>query len=235
MILDPLQLRQVDIFKEAPPEDLNLLVQKGILRSIEEDGFFFFQVDPAAYFYILTSGRVKLLQSNPAGQQVNLRTIREWQVFAALGAVRPDALYPVTARALEPSAALAIESSFLHEMMQTRPYLNLGLMQLMTGYIQEMQTRYKELATERLDRRLALTLLRLASQIGTRLQENEPAIEIPLSRQDLAEASASTMFTVSRTLAEWERLGLVEAGRERVVIRNPHGLVKIAEGIEDSE
>jgi CRP-like cAMP-binding protein len=235
MILDPLQLRQVDIFKEAPPEDLNLLVQKGILRSIEEDGFFFFQGDPAAYFYILTSGRVKLLQSNPAGQQVNLRTIREWQVFAALGAVRPDALYPVTAQALEPSAALAIESSFLHEMMQTRPYLNFGLMQLMTGYIQEMQIRYKELATERLDRRLALTLLRLASQIGTRLQENEPAVEIPLSRQDLAEASGSTMFTVSRTLAEWERLGLVEAGRERVVIRNPHGLVKIAEGIEDSE
>jgi CRP-like cAMP-binding protein len=235
MILDPLQLRQVDIFKEAPPEDLNLLVQKGILRSIEEDGFFFFQGDPAAYFYILTSGRVKLLQSNPAGQQVNLRTIREWQVFAALGAVRPDALYPVTAQALEPSVALAVESSFLHEMMQTRPYLNLGLMQLMTSYIQEMQTRYKELATERLDRRLALTLLRLASQIGTRLQENEPAIEIPLSRQDLAEASSSTMFTVSRTLAEWERLGLVEAGRERVVIRNPHGLVKIAEGVEGSE
>ena len=97
------------------------------------------------------------------------------------------------------------------------------------------RSRYKELATERLDRRLALTLLRLASQIGTRLQENEPAVEIPLSRQDLAEASGSTMFTVSRTLAEWERLGLVEAGRERVVIRNPHGLVKIAEGIEDSE
>jgi CRP/FNR family transcriptional regulator, nitrogen oxide reductase regulator len=234
MKINPIDLRQVELFKDAPSEDLDLLIKKSILRSIEEDGFFFFQGDPAAYFYILTSGRVKLLQSNPAGQQVNLRTIREWQVFAALGAVRPDAVYPVTAQALEPSAALAVESSFLHEMMQTRPYLNFGLMQLMTGYIQEMQIRYKELATERLDRRLALTLLRLASQIGTRLQENEPAVEIPLSRQDLAEASGSTMFTVSRTLAEWERLGLVEAGRERVVIRNPHALVKIAEGIDDS-
>jgi CRP-like cAMP-binding protein len=231
MKINPVDLRQVDLFKDASSEDLELLIKKSILRSIEEDGFFFFQGDPATYFYILTSGRVKLLQSNPAGQQVNLRTIREWQVFAALGAVRPDAMYPVTAQALEPSAALAIESSFLHEMMQTRPYLNFGLMQLMTSYIQEMQTRYKELATERLDRRLALTLLRLASQIGTRLQENEPAVEIPLSRQDLAEASGSTMFTVSRTLAEWERLGLVEAGRERVVIRNPHELMKIAEGV----
>jgi CRP/FNR family transcriptional regulator, nitrogen oxide reductase regulator len=234
MKINPMELRQVDLFKDAPIEDLDLLVEKSILRSIEEDGFFFFQGDPAAYFYILVSGRVKLLQSNPAGQQVNLRTIKEWQVFAALGAVRPDAMYPVTAQALEPSTALAIESVFLREMMQTRPYLNFGLMQLMTGYIQEMQTRYKELATERIDRRLALTLLRLASQIGTRLQEDNPAVEIPLSRQDLAEASGSTMFTVSRTLAEWERQGLVEAGRERVLIRNPHELVKIAEGPESN-
>lgn len=234
MKINPLDLRQVDLFKEAPAEDLDLLVEKSILRSIEEDGFFFFQGDPAAYFYILVSGRVKLIQSNPSGQQVNLRTIGEWQVFAALGAVRPDAMYPVTAQALEPSAALAIESSFLREMMQTRPYLNFGLMQLMTGYIQEMQVRYKELATERIDRRLALTLLRLASQIGTRLEEDNPAVEIPLSRQDLAEASGSTMFTVSRTLAEWERQGLVETGRERVLIRNPHELVKIAEGPESN-
>lgn len=232
MKINPTDLRQVDLLKDAPAEDLNLLVEKSILRSIEEDGFFFFQGDPAAYFYILVSGRVKLLQSNPAGQQVNLRTIKEWQVFAALGAVRPDAMYPVTAQALEPSAALAIESNFLREMMQIRPYLNFGLMQLMTGYIQEMQTRYKELATEKIDRRLALTLLRLASQIGTRLQEDQPAVEIPLSRQDLAEASGSTMFTVSRTLAEWERQGLVETGRERVLIRNPHELMKIAEGVE---
>lgn len=234
MKINPVELRQVEVFKEAPPEDLDLLVEKAILRSIEEDEFFFFQGDPAAYFYILISGRVKLLQSNPSGQQVNLRTIKEWQIFAALGAVRPDAIYPVTAQALEASSALAIESSLLHEMMQTRPYLNFGLMQLMTSYIQEMQERYKELATERIDRRLALTLLRLASQIGTRLQENEPAVEILLSRQDLAEASGSTMFTVSRTLAGWERQGLVEAGRERVLIRNPHGLMKIAESLEST-
>jgi CRP-like cAMP-binding protein len=117
-------------------------------------------------------------------------------------------------------------------MMQTRPYLNFGVMKLMADYIQEMQTRYRELATERVERRLALTLLRLASQIGKRVQENDPSIELPLTRQDLAEASGSTMFTVSRTLAEWERQGLVETGRGRVLIRNPHGLVKIAEGVE---
>lgn len=232
MKIDSENLRRVSVFKDATDEDLKLLAQRGILRSIEEGEFFFFQGDPAKYLYILITGRAKLMQSNQSGQQVNLRTINEWQMFGALGVVRPNAAYPVTAQALVPSTALAIESDFLKEMMQTRPYLNVGLMQLMTGYIMEMQERYRELATERVERRIALTVLRLAGQIGKRLGEGKPMVELHLSRQDIAEAAGTTLFTVSRVLAEWERQGLVEAGRERIVIRNPHGLVQISEGLD---
>ena len=232
MKINPTDLRRVSVFKDASDEDLKLLVQKGILRSIEEGQFFFFQGDPATYFYVLITGRAKLLQTNPAGQQVNLRTLNEWQMFGALGAVRENATYPATAQALESSTALAIESSFLKEMMQPRPYLSQGLMQLMTGYIMEMQERYRELATERVERRIALTVLRLAAQVGKRTDSKEMAVELSLSRQDVAEASGTTIFTVSRVLADWERRGLVEAGRERVLIRNPHGLVQISEGLD---
>jgi CRP-like cAMP-binding protein len=232
MEINPYELRRVGVFRDATDDDLSLFISNSILRTIEEGEFFFFQGDPAEYFYILVSGRAKLLQSNPAGQQVNLRTINEWQMFGAVGAVRPDALYPATAQALEPSTALAIKSSFLHDAMLTRPYLNIGMMQLMTGYIMEMQERYRELATERVERRIALTVLRLASQIGERSGDEEIMIELPLSRQDVAEASGTTVFTVSRVLADWERRGLVEAGRERVLIRNPHGLVQISEGLD---
>lgn len=230
MKINPLDLRRVNVFKDATEEDLKLFVQKGIPRSIEDGEFFFFQGDPATHAYVLVAGKAKLLQTNPAGQQVNLRTINEWQIFGALGAVRENATYPATAQALEPSTALAIESSFLKEMMETRPYLSQSLMQLMTGYIMEMQERYRELATERVERRIALTVLRLAAQIGKRTDGNEMTVELPLSRQDVAEASGTTIFTVSRVLADWERQGIVEAGRERVLIRNPHGLVQISEG-----
>ena len=232
MKINPADLRRVNVFKEATDEDLQMFAEKGIPRSIEEGEFFFFQGDPATYFYILMTGRAKLLQTNPAGQQVNLRTIHEWQIFGALGAVRENATYPATAEALEPSTALAIESSFLKEMMKTRPYLNISLMQLMTGYIMEMQERYRELATEKVERRIALTVLRLAAQVGTRTNDKEMTVELPLSRQDVAEASGTTIFTVSRVLADWERQGLVDAGRERVLIRNPHGLVQISEGLD---
>ncbi len=230
MSIKPLDLRRVDVFAKATDEDLNLISLNSVERSIEEAGFFFFQGDPARYAYVLISGRVKLLQTNPAGNQVNLRTINAWQMFGALGAVREQATYPATAQALEDSHALAIESGYLHDLMETRPYLSFGLMQLMTGYIQEMQHRYRELATEKVERRIARALLRLTSQMGTRNKEG--LIELPFSRQELAEVTGTTLYSVSRVLSDWERRGLVMAGRERVAIQNAHELVEIAEELE---
>ncbi len=229
MSISPKDLRQVVVFKNATDEDLNQIIRNGITRSIEEGGFFFFQGDPADYLYVLTSGQVKLLQSNPSGQQVNLRTIYPWQMFGALGAVRGQANYPASAQALENSSALAIESAFLRGMMETRPYLSFDLMHLMTSYIQEMQARYRELATERVEQRIARALLRLTAQSG---QKADEGIELAFSRQDLAEMSGTTLYTVSRVLADWERQGLVKAGREQVRIINPHGVVRVAEGLE---
>ncbi len=230
MNFSPKDLRQVSVFQNATDGDLKQILQNSIARSIEEGGFFFFQGDPADYLYVLTAGQIKLLQTNPSGQQVNLRTIYPWQMFGALGAVRgAEAHYPATAQALENSTALAIDSAFFKEMMQTRPYLSFDLMKLMTNYIQEMQARYRELATERVEQRIARALLRLATQSG---QKADEGIELAFSRQDLAEMSGTTLYTVSRVLAEWERQGLVRLGREQVRITQPHGLVKIAEGLE---
>ena len=226
MTIDPLKLRQVSVFQNATDEDLKVIAGHAIERSIEEGEFFFFQGDPATYLYVMISGRAKLMQSNTAGQQVNLRTIAEWQMFGALGAVREEATYPASAQALENSTALAMKSATLRDLIQTRPHIAFDLMKLMTGYIQEMQERYREMATEKVERRIARVLLRLAAQMGNKMDEG---IELSFTRQDLAEMSGTTLYTVSRVLSEWERQGLVEAGRERVLIRNPHGVVRIAE------
>ena len=229
MIIAPNDLRQVSVFAEATDDDLKSIAQNNIVRSIEEGGFFFFQDDPAEFAYVLTSGQVKLQQSNASGKQVNIRTILPWEMFAALGAVRKDAAYPASAQAIQDSTAMITKSEFLGGMMQTRPYLAVGLTRLMTSLIQDIQARYRELATERVEQRIARTLLRLASQIGERIERETTIVELSFTRQDLAEMAGTTLFTVSRTLSDWERSGVIETGRERVRIKNPHELVKIAE------
>ena len=79
MTLSPKELRRVDVFQDASDADLQSILQNSILRSIEEGAFFFFQGDPADYLYVLISGQVKLLQSNPNGKQINIRTVQPWK------------------------------------------------------------------------------------------------------------------------------------------------------------
>jgi CRP/FNR family transcriptional regulator, nitrogen oxide reductase regulator len=232
MVLTPNDLRRVDTFREAGDDDLQAILDHSLTRPIEEGAFLFFQGDPASHAYILTAGLVKLCQIDPNGQQVNLRTVNPWQVFGAVGAVRPGARYPVCAQALEDSTSLAVESEVLRRLTEANPQLAFGLMQLMTGYIQEIQERYRELATQRVDQRIARALLRLASQAGERVEEGV-LIELPFSRQDLAEMTGTTLYTVSRTLSEWERRGLLQTGRGRVTIRQMHGLVRVAEDLPE--
>lgn len=231
MNISPKDLRQVIVFQNATDEDLDFILKNSITRSIEEGSFFFFQGDQAEYLYVLTSGQAKLQQSNPNGQQVNLRTIQPWQMFGALGAVRKEATYPATAQALEDCTTLAIESGFLHGMLKTRPQMAFDLMTLMTTYIQEIQARYRELATERVEQRVANALIRLAGQSGQK-SNKETGIELSFSRQDVAEMTGTTLYTISRLLSEWERQGLIKTGRERINILKPHDLVRIAENLE---
>ncbi|MBI3739048.1 MAG: winged helix-turn-helix domain-containing protein, partial [Chloroflexi bacterium] len=82
---------------------------------------------------------------------------------------------------------------------------------------------------ERVEQRIARALLRLTSQSG---QKVDQGIELSFSRQDVAEMSGTTLYTVSRVMAEWERQGLVQLGREQIRIIKPHELVKVAEGLE---
>jgi CRP-like cAMP-binding protein len=223
-------IRRVAVFREANDEDVKAIARLGILRAVEEGGFFFLQGDPAEYLYILLSGRAKLCQIAPDGQQVNLRTISENQLFGAIGAVQKGAIYPACAQALEDSSALAIRSEAFHHFLEQHPRLSFGLMQLMTGYIQEMQNRYRESVTEKVEQRIARVLLRLARQSGMRVEDGV-LIELPFLRQDLAEMAGTTLYTVSRILSAWEKQGLISTGRERVTLTHPHGVMRIAEGL----
>jgi CRP/FNR family transcriptional regulator, nitrogen oxide reductase regulator len=222
-------LSQIPLFKSLSPDELHEIVQKGRIRQAGMDEFYFLQGDPAESIFILRDGRVKLTQVTTDGQQILLRFIGPWTLFAIVGLVA-DRVYPVSAQVAEPGSAYVWKREDLMGFINIYPGLAMNAMQLMAGYVQEFQDRLREMATERVERRLARTLIRLASQSGKKTEEGVQ-IDLQLSRQDLAEMIGTTLYTVSRIFSQWEAAGLILSGRERVVVRNPHGLVRIAEDI----
>jgi len=73
------------------------------------------------------------------------------------------------------------------------------------------------------EQRIARTLWRLLPLCGEPNAEGI-ALDLPLSRRDLAGISGTTIYTVSRTLQGWERQGWLRSGRRRLMVLAPGAL-----------
>lgn len=217
------------LFENLSTSELQTVLQLARVRQVEPDAFFFQQGEPADVLYVLVQGKVRLTQVTPEGYQVLLNFASSGDMFGGIAALG-DAVYPVSAQALGHCRALAWDGRTMVRLMERTPRLALNALSLAAGRIQELQNRFRELATERVERRVARALLRLVRQTGRKV-EGGVLVDVPLSRQDLAEMTGTTLYTVSRILSRWEEQGLIEAGRERVLIRLPHGLIVIAEDL----
>jgi CRP-like cAMP-binding protein len=141
--------------------------------------------------------------------------------------------YPATAEAVEDTWLLSWTRPRIAELAERHPGIALAAMRIMGGRLAEMQERLREMQTEQVERRIAHALGRLVVQAGRRTREGIE-IDFPITRQDLAEMTGTTLHTVSRTLSKWETDGIVAGGRQRVVILKPHALVSIAEDLPET-
>jgi CRP-like cAMP-binding protein len=230
MMVDLIQfLTQSQPFRGLRTSDLQEVLKAAHRRQVGRDAFFFHQGEPATACYVLVYGEAKLTQVTPEGHQMLVRFAAPGEELGIIAALR-DAAYTLSAQAVGDCLALVWDGETFTGLMQRYPQIALNALDTVADYYKRLLDRYQELATERVAQRVARTLLRLARQAGQR-EEEGVLIGLPLSRENLAEMTGTTLYTVSRILSGWEEQGFVEAGRERVLIRLPHALVAIAEDL----
>jgi CRP-like cAMP-binding protein len=222
-------LARSPLFRGADSIELEAALAVAGRSRKEKGGYFFHQDEPADFFYVIIEGQVRLSQLTPEGHQVILHFMGPGDGIGIIVALS-NTYYPLSAEAVTDSLALRWDYDSTIRLMEQYPRLGLNGLRLVAGRFQDLQDRYRELSTERVERRIARVLLRLARQTGRRTDAGV-LLDLHLSRQDLGEMTGTTQYTVSRTLSGWEQQGLIETGRERIVICNPHGLVSIAEDL----
>jgi CRP-like cAMP-binding protein len=116
---------------------------------------------------------------------------------------------------MEECKVLVWDRGRIQRFLNLYPQLSLNLTKILTLQLHELEERYREVATEKVTRRLALTLVRLSKQIGKR---SEYGFHILLNREEIAQMAGATMFTVSRILSRWSEMGLILARREAVIV-----------------
>jgi CRP-like cAMP-binding protein len=194
-------------------------------RRKSKGEFYFHQGDQATEVFVLMDGAVKFVRTDPTGHNVILAIVTPPEPFGHVSALgrRP---WIASAQALDDSRALEWDVSTILQVMMKHPAVSLNTIRLMVERIEEGVALVQDAASP-VERRLARVLFRLAQSAGHRMPQGI-AIELSLSGQDLAEFTGSTPYTVSRILAEWRRLRIADARRERIIILNPQRIAAIA-------
>lgn len=215
------------LFAGATADMLDEIVRAARATRYDEGDVVFRQSDAPGHFYLLLQGRLRVSKATPRGDEVIVRYISPGQPFGIAVALGLPA-YPATATAAVESLALAWPSWFWRRMSVLCPQLAANALEAVGARLQDANSRVVELSTQQADRRVAHALLRLVDQAGRKTADGI-VIDFPITRQDLAQMTGTTLFTVSRILSAWTEKGLIEGSRRHIVVRDPHRLVLIAD------
>ncbi len=196
-------------------------------KVIGRDEMLFMQGEPVRSLALIRTGSVKIMQLAPNGNEVILWIYGVGNVVGGLSEAM-GGNHTCSARAMDQSTALMWDSSTLQNLILKYPQIRSNASHILFSRLNELEERFREVATEKVAKRVALALLRLTKHIGKKVGGG---VEVCLSREELAQMTGTTLFTTSRLLSQWGERGLVLPRRESVVVRDFFGLEQACDNL----
>jgi len=225
--VDTSLVADLPLFAGFKPEEVEEILREARSARHPRNSTIFEQGQDAHSFFLLLHGHVRATKTTPTGEQILVRYIATGETFGLAMAIALTH-YPATATAVDDSVALAWPTASWPRLLEKFPGLAANTLQTIGSRLQESHTRMLEMSTQQVEQRVAHALLRLAKQSGKKLRHGIE-IDFPISRQDIAQMTGTTLHTVSRILSAWEQLGLVESGRQRITLLEPHRIFLLSE------
>lgn len=186
----------------------NLTFRKGELIFREEE--------PVGGIYFVYSGTVKVHKKWGTEKELIIRFARQGEIFGHRG-LGQEAIYPISATALEPVNACFIDLDFFRTSLKVNQGFMYGLLLFFADELQESERKMRNLAHMQVKGRVASALLALQEKFG---RTPDGYIQMTLSRQDLASLVGATYETVFRIINELAEEELIVLSGKNIAINN---------------
>ena len=218
-------VRRQKLFSEVSPTDGCAIISVAHEKRFLRRQTIFSEGDPVQQVVMLLSGCVKTTQVGFGGNEVILRLSGVGDVIGGFD-LCPDCRQIATAQAIQPSTALVWQLTDFERLLDRFTTFRRNTVRALEERLQEMEQRFREVSTEDVGSRLSSELIRLSNRLGR--AGNNGNTEITLSREELAQLTGTTLFTVSRLLCRWQRSGIVSIRRESVQVRDFAALTQLS-------
>lgn len=224
--LIPKSLAGTELFLDLAPSALAHVAARARVRHLAKSAMIFAQGQLADRCYALLAGRVRIVQADENGARFVVRFIGPGEMFGTM-ALFTDRHYPAEAVTVIDSVEISWTEGALVELIHDHPQIAINLVKIVGARLREAQERLRELATQRVEQRMAHVLLRLAERQAV-AGGGSTTIDFPLTRQDLANMCGTTLYSASRILTAWGKAGFLETHRRRLTLLNLPELRRLA-------
>jgi CRP/FNR family transcriptional regulator, cyclic AMP receptor protein len=219
-------LKKVPLLSELAPETIATVAETVEMKEIRRRQVIYLPGDPGSAVFLVNGGRVKVSKVTRDGKELTLAYRGPGEIFGEAclidGGPREE-----MAEAMENALVTEIQRPEFERLLQTQPMLGYRMTKVLAQRRREVESKIENLVFKDVNSKLAELLLRLATEYGVD-DSRGTLVALKITHQEMANLIGSTRETVSLTLAQFKRKGLIQTEGRKVIISDREGLRALA-------
>jgi CRP/FNR family cyclic AMP-dependent transcriptional regulator len=215
-------LLRSDVFGSIERRQLVDLANNSALQRIARRRRLYTQGEAVAALYVVSSGRLRVVRGAGEGRALTVAYRGVGEVIGEIAVTRRPT-HEDTATATDPVDVVHIPLRCVELLLAHNPELVLRLLQLMVERRLDTERRIESLLSRSVESRVAEFLLDAAQRSGIP-DSRGLLIGVKYTHQEIADYVGSTRETVTLTLGELKRNGLLLFDHRRIIVRDIEAL-----------
>ena len=219
-------LRRCDVLSDITAEALQQLLPGITMGSYRPRQVIYLPGDRAQGIHFLTQGRIKISKVTRDGKELTLAYRTEGDFFGEPclldGGPREE-----MAEAMDASTTVEIGRELLDNLLKIDGRASYKFARALIARRKDLETRVEQLIFKDVGSKLAELLLNLGTEHGI-ADTRGTVVGLKITHQEMANLIGSTRETVSLTLSQFKRKGLIQTEGRRVILSDLEGLRALA-------
>jgi CRP/FNR family cyclic AMP-dependent transcriptional regulator len=215
-------LRKCPVLVDAPAEMLSKIATTAETRSYRARQVIYLPGDRAAGVHFIASGRVKVSKVTRDGKELTLAYRTNGDFFGETclleGSPREEMI-----EAMENTTSVELDRGGLDAILAGNAQVAYQFARALITRWRGLQAKVEQLVFKDVGSKLAELLLRLGSEHGIEHRRGL-VLGIKITHQEMANLIGSTRETVSLTLSQFKRKGLIQTEGRKVILTDREGL-----------
>lgn len=213
-----LRLKNVPLFREMSDNELDSIVTISQVRIYKARTFVFMQGDPLERVFFIHTGTIKIYKTDMSGREQIVSVLQAGEMFPHTGFFCKGT-YPAHAEVVEEATLIVIPIADFEQTLIHYPELCIKLFRVMSEKIVDLQNRLEEQILHNTYEQIIMLLLRLTKTNAIK-QGDYYRLTTHFTNRELANMIGTSRETISRTISQLKRKGLIELDEEGFYLIN---------------